>query len=868
LTKPDVSEKAAGGAFFEGEQMDSKFAQPTPPPWSLPAERVFDLLRSSPLGLSGAAAGERLEKFGPNQLESREAATPLRLFLNQFKSPLVLILVFAALVSILTGEWIDATIILLIVLASSVMGFVQEYRAGHAVEKLRQRVKLKVSVLRDDRPQMIPAEEVVPGDVLLLSAGCIIPADAGVFQADDFFVNQAVLTGETFPVEKKAEAVSADAPLTERSNCVFMGTNVRSGSARAVVFETGTRTAFGRIAEKLTLRPPETEFERGIRRFGGMLTQVMMVLVLVVFAVNVALQKPAIDSLLFSVALAVGIAPELLPAIIGITLSQGAQAMAKRGVIVRRLSAIENFGNMDVLCTDKTSTLTLGVVNLDGALDPRGEESEKVFLYAYLNARFQTGLSNPLDEAILAKFQPDIGNFFKTEEIPYDFVRKRLSIAVRDASQDKQTYTLITKGALDNVVAVCASLSAGPGTIPLDEENRAGLQKRFAEWSDKGYRVLGLATKEVAPQAEYPVEEESGMTFAGFLLFFDPPKPDALQTIADLTRLGVTLKVITGDNRRVAIHVAQITGLPVTGVVTGADLNRMGDEALWRQADRANLFVEVDPNQKERIISALRKTGHVVGYLGDGINDAPALHAADVGISVDSAVDVAKEAADFVLLERGLDVLRQGIEQGRRTFANTLKYVFTTTSANFGNMFSMAGLSLFLPFLPLLPKQILLNNFLSDLPALTIAGDNIDRELVDRPRRWDVAFIRNFMIVFGLISSAFDYLTFGILLLILHVSEDSFRTGWFVESLFTELFILLVVRTRRPLFKSRPGKWLWISTLLVGIVALVLPYLPGVGPIFGFVAIPIPMMAILLGITALYVVVNEIAKRIFFRRMP
>jgi Mg2+-importing ATPase len=846
--------------------MDSGSPPPAAPPWSLSPQELFASLRSSPQGLSGESAKERLETFGPNALKSREKATPFLLFLDQFRNPLVLILVFAAFVSILTGEWIDATIILLIILASSILGFIQEYGASNAIEKLRRRVQLKVTVLRDGDPQAVSAEEVVPGDVVLLSAGCIIPADGAVFAADDFFVNQAVLTGETFPVEKQTGAVPARSTLTERSNCVFMGTNVRSGSARVVVFETGTRTAFGRIAEKLTLRPPETEFERGIRQFGGMLTQVMMVLVLVVFAVNVILQKPPIDSLLFSVALAVGIAPEMLPAIISITLSQGAQAMARRGVIVRHLSAIENFGNMDVLCTDKTNTLTLGVVRLDGALDPRGQASDEVFLHAYLNAHFQTGLSNPLDQAILEEARPDIGRFEKTEEIPYDFVRKRLSIAVRDSSGNKGTYTLITKGAFDKVLDVCVSLRAGGKTVPMDAENRDALREKFSAWSDQGFRVLGVAVKEVPPREKYPLEEERGMTFAGFLLFFDPPKPDVREAIADLTRLGVTLKVITGDNRRVTLHVAQTTGLDVTGMLTGADLDEMHDEALWRQADRANLFVEVDPNQKERIITALQKTGHVVGYLGDGINDAPALHAADVGISVDAAVDVAKEAADFVLLERGLDVLRQGIEQGRRTFANTLKYVFITTSANFGNMFSMAGLSLFLPFLPMLPKQILLNNFLTDIPALTIAGDSTDPELVNKPHHWNVAFIRDFMVVFGLISSAFDYLTFGILLLVLRTGEETFRTGWFIESLLTELVILLVVRTRRPMFKSRPGKWLWISTAVVGAVALLLPYLPETGILFGFVPLPPLTMAIMLAVTGLYTAVNEAAKKIFYRR--
>ncbi len=823
-------------------------------------------MQSSPQGLSSAAAQQRLEQDGRNVLQAQKKDTPLWLFLNQLKSPLVLILVFAAIISIITGELVDAAIILAIVFASAVLGFIQEYNASNAVEKLRSRVTLKANVLRDGKPQSIQAEEVVPGDVAMLSAGSLIPADGLVIASDDFFVNQAVLTGETFPVEKKPGRAPERASLTERTNSVFMGTSVRSGTARILVASTGPATTFGQIAKQLTLRPPETEFERGIRRFGNMLTQVMTLLVLIVFAINVILNKPPIDSLLFAVALAVGVAPELLPAIISITLSRGAQEMSKRGVIVRQLASIENFGSMDTLCTDKTGTLTLGVVKLDGAFDPQGAASERAFLYAYLNAHYQTGLSNPLDEAITALAQPDIGAYIKTEEIPYDFVRKRLSIAVKDTRQPGEANLLITKGAFDNVLAACKYLAMDGRELPLDDAGRNALQEKFAGWSDQGFRVLGLATKSVPPQPEYSEEEESGMTFQGFLLFFDPPKPDAHKAIEDLRKLGVDLKIITGDNRRVALHVAKATGLEITGLITGADLNQLGDEALWQQAGRANLFAEVDPNQKERIISALRKTGHVVGYMGDGINDAPALHSADVGISVDTAVDVAKEAADFVLLEQSLDVLRQGIEQGRKTFANTLKYIFTTTSANFGNMFSMAGLSLFLPFLPLLPKQILLNNFLSDFPAMTIAGDEVDPELVDRPRRWNVNFIRNFMIVFGLISSVFDYITFGTLLLILRAGEDQFRTGWFIESLFTELFILLVVRTRRPLFKSKPGRLLWISTLLVGVAALALPYLPLAGEIFGFVPLPPLMMGLLIAITLLYVLANEAVKQVFFRR--
>ncbi len=824
-------------------------------------------VQSTPRGLSRASAQERLQRLGRNELRSREEASPVGLFLGQLKSPLVLILVFAAVISILTGEWIDASIILTIVVASAALGFIQEFNAGHAVDKLRRRVRLTVTAVRDGEATAIPAEEVVPGDIVVLAAGSIIPADGVIVEADDFFVNQAVLTGETFPVEKRPGSVPPQASLAERSNCVFMGTNVRSGRGRFLVVETGRGTAFGQIAERLTLRPPETEFERGIRQFGGMLTQVMMALVLVVFAINVILHKPAIESLLFAVALAVGVAPELLPAIISITLSKGAQSMARKGVIVRQLASIENFGSMDVLCTDKTGTLTRGVVSLDGALDPRGNESDRVLLYAYLNSHYQTGLPNPLDEAILARARPEISGFVKTEEIPYDFVRKRMSVAVRDTARNSLTNLLITKGAFDQVLEACTHVQEGDQTLPCGPVERRALQARFADWSDQGFRVLGVAIKQVAPQPEYAVAEEADMTFAGFLLFFDPPKPDAQKAIADLMDLGVTLKVITGDNRRVAEHVARTTGMTVTGIVTGAELHQMRDEALWRRADQANLFVEVDPNQKERIISALHKTGHVVGYMGDGINDAPALHTADVGISVDTAVDVAKEAADFVLLEQSLDVLRQGIQQGRQTFANTLKYVFTTTSANFGNMFSLAGLSLFLPFLPLLAKQILLNNFLSDFPAMALATDEVDPELVARPRRWDVAFIRRFMFTFGLVSSVFDYLTFGVLLLILRASEDQFRTGWFIESLLTELFILLIVRTRRPLFRSRPGRLLWVSTVLVGAAGLVLPYIPGLGAAFGFVPLPALMMALLMTITLLYIVANEAAKRAFYRQV-
>jgi len=690
-----------------------------------------------------------------------------------------------------------------------------------------------------------------------------------------------VLTGETFPVEKKPGLVAGKASLAERINCVFMGTNVRTGSGRVLIVQTGAATAYGQISERLSLRPPETEFERGIRHFGYLLTQVMMMLVLVVFAINVFFQRPAVDSLLFAVALAVGMTPELLPAIISINLAKGAQTMAAHGVIVRRLESIENFGSMDVLCTDKTGTLTEGVVRLDGALDVHGQPSAEVFRYAYLNAYFQTGLTNPLDEAITAQTYrdgpygrpPDAHQYQKIDEIPYDFVRKRLSVVVQNVgAQHVVPPQMITKGALENVLAVCTQAQGGPGIVPLDKEHQTEIEQRYVEWSGQGLRVLGVASKALPlPEGEdephtYSRDDERDLVFTGFLLFFDPPQPGVQETITDLAELGVQLKIITGDNKLVALHTSEVVGMKVTGVLTGAELDNLGDEALWQLAVRTNLFVEVDPNDKERIILALQKMGHVVGYMGDGINDAPALHAADVGISVDKAVDVAREAADLVLLEQDLEDLRRGIVLGRITFANSLKYVFTTTSANFGNMFSMAGASLFLPFLPLLPKQILLNNFLSDFPAMTIATDSVDDELVQKPRRWDIKFIRDFMAIFGLVSSVFDYLTFGTLLFIVRAAPDQFRTAWFVESLMTELFIALVVRTRKPFFKSKPGKYLWISTLLVAVGTVLIPYLP-VSGLLGFTPLPLSVMLTVLGITALYIIASEAAKKLFYARV-
>jgi Mg2+-importing ATPase len=643
-----------------------------------------------------------------------------------------------------------------------------------------------------------------------------------------------------------------------------MGTNAVSGTARVLIVETGRDTVFGQTAQRLSLREPETEFERGVSRLSMLLTQVMLVIVVLVLAANLYLKRPLMDSLLFSLALAVGLTPELLPAIISITLSHGARQMAAKGVIVRRLNAIENLGSMDVLCTDKTGTLTQGVVNLDGALDQAGETSPSVLRYAALNAHLQTGLSNALDlaiEAYAAGAGVDISTESKADEIPYDFVRKRLSVVSQDANGQR---TLITKGALGPVLDVCANVIDGGGPIPLDAARRAAIKDAAGAAGAKGFRVLGVAIRAVdAPAGAYTREDERDMTFVGTLQFFDPVKADAVQVIADLARRGVELKIISGDSVQVARHVAEGVGLPLADVLTGKQLHDLSDDALWHLADRTSVFAEVDPNQKERIILALRKGLHVVGYMGDGINDAPALHAADVGISVDTAVDVAKEAADIVLLRKDLSVLLDGIDEGRRTFANTLKYVLTTVSANFGNMFSMAGASLLLPFLPLLAPQILLNNFLSDIPSTTIASDNVDPEWVERPRRWSTSFIRDYMILFGLVSSIFDFATFGTLLYLFKTTEAQFHTGWFIESLLSELVIALVVRTRHLFLRSRPGRLLLVTTLVFCAITLVLPYLP-FSRAFGFEPLPAPLLLAVVGLTALYVLVVEVAKKAFY----
>ena len=836
------------------------------PYWSEDASTLAARFGGGLDGLTSDRAAELLSQVGPNSVEDAPSLSGLRLFVRRFESPLVLILAFAAAMSLVLQQWVDAGIILAIVVGSSLLSFFQEYRASTAVEELKKRLALTARVQRDGIERALPVGLIVPGDLILLSAGNLIPADGRVIEAQDFLVSEASMTGESFPVEKRSGQVHADSPITERTNTVFLGASVRSGTAKVLAVHTGRRTEFGTIAARLRARPPETDFARGVRQFGYLLIRVMVVIVLFVLSVNLLIGRPVIESLLFAVALAVGLSPELLPAIISVTLSAGARAMSKRGVIVRRLDAIENLGSMNVLCTDKTGTLTEGTIVLHDVLDGTNRPSGAVRLLAFLNASFETGIENPLDAAIVAAGKTaglSTAGYAKIDEIPYDFVRRRLTIVLVPGGTAR--HLMVTKGAFAEILETCTAVDSGGEDLPMDPARRAALEAIFKAKSAEGLRVLAVATRSFDPQKDYDRDDERGMTFRGFLVFHDPPKADASQAIGDLARLGIAIKVISGDNRYVTAHVAEAVGLNATAMLTGEAIAAMGDEALWHLAPRTDLFVEIDPQQKERIVRALQRTGHSVGYLGDGINDAPALHTADVGISVAEAVDVARESADIILLNRDLDVLRAGVEDGRRTFANTLKYISITTSANFGNMVSMALATPLLPFLPLVAKQILLNNFLSDVPSIAISSDNVDPERVTHPQRWNIEAIQKFMIVFGLISSVFDLITFGLLLWVFHADEAKFQTSWFMISLLTELAVVLFLRTHRPAFRSRPSQLLLWSTLTVLILTFAIPYLGTLSSVFGFVPLSAGQLMGIVVILIGYIVATEVTKAWFFR---
>jgi Mg2+-importing ATPase len=829
--------------------------------WNLTPDNLIKILETTFEGLTNDQAERRRSTYGLNVIKPKRKTDILTLLVSQFKNPIIILLFISVILSMFFGDILDALIIFFILLLSSFLGFWQEKKATDVVARLLSLIQPKVSILRENKIVEISYENLIPGDIIMLSAGKMIPADCLIIESKDLFVNEAALTGESFASEKSSIVLPKDTKLKDRQNVLFFGTNVVSGNAKAIIVKTGKNTEFGKISERLKLRAPETDFERGVRRFGYLLIQITTFFLIVIFLINLLFNRPLVDSFLFALALAIGLTPQLLPAIISLTLSKGANRMLKLKVLVKRLNSIENFGSMNVLCSDKTGTLTEGKISLNSFIDLNREEDKNIFLFAYLNAYFQTGYYNPIDEAIVEYQKMDISNYTKLDEIPYDFVRKRLSILVKD----KNSAYFITKGALNNVLEVCSHIKLSDNEIIKIEEKENQILDIFENLSSNGFRVLGIAYREYKDKNFIFKEDENDLIFLGFLSFYNPPKPKVKETLEELSNLGINVKVITGDNKLVAISLFRQLGRGEVKILTGPEIRLMTDEALMNQINNVDIYAEVEPNQKERLIIALRKSGNVVGYIGDGINDATALHAADVSISVEEAVDVAKEAADIVLLEKDLNVILQGVKEGRKTFSNTLKYILITTSANFGNMFSMAGASLFLPFLPILPKQILLMNFITDIPALNIASDNVDVEEIKYPRKWNIKFIRKFMITFGLVSSIFDVLTFLILIFLLNSTEIQLRTAWFLESSITELLILVIIRTRRIFYKSRPSKLLIYSIIIVLGLLFIFPYTP-LNEIFGFIPLPISFILMIIGISIAYLLINEISKKIFYRK--
>ena len=832
--------------------------------WDVPLPELLERLKATPTGLTTAEASRRLILYGPNSMVRESRFATLIIFLRFFANPLVVILLVASTISWTLGDPISGMIIISMVLLSVGLNFFMEFQARHAVEEIQKQVASTAAVIRDGREQELPVAELVPGDVIHLKAGDLVPADARLLEGKDLQVRESALTGESLPVEKLSrDLLEGKNGIADAKNSVFLGTAVQTGLAKAVIVSTGENTELGEIARRLTSKPPETEFGRGIRNFGLMITRVVMLLVLFVLLVNLILHRPLIDSFLFSVALAVGMTPEMMPMIITITLAQGARRMAKKKVLVKQLAAIEDFGSLTILCSDKTGTLTEGEIVLDRHVDVQGADDENVLRYVYINSFFQAGIKSPMDDAVLKHGHPQITEYEKVDEIPFDFNRKRLSVAVR---QGEDTL-LVTKGEAENIFAICQTVMIKGSPQPFDDTLRAQAAATFQKLSADGYRTLGVAVAKVAKQETYTVAAEKDMTLEGFAAFLDPPKQEVKSVLDALKGNGVSVVVMTGDNQYVTQKVARDVGLPADLIVTGNQVDQMDDAALGVHAERNAIFARVSPTQKNRIILALKARGHVVGYIGDGINDAPSLHSADVGISVMNGVDVAKDAAKVILLEKDLAVLNDGILEGRRSFANIMKYIVMGTSSNFGNMFSMAAASLFLPFLPMLPTQILLNNFLYDASQISIPSDNVDAALLHRPKRWQIAFIRQFMMIVGPISSLYDFLTFGVLLWMFQAASNAplFRTAWFVESLATQTLVVFVIRTAGNPFRSLPSRPLLLAILSIVGIATAIPYTP-LGTLLGFTALPASLLLAIGLLAATYLLLVQFVKTWFYRR--
>lgn len=833
-------------------------------PWSIPIEKALRLFQTDPRGLWQDEIDKRRQIFGPNELAGEKETHILIEFFSKFLDPLILILLFASLISAVLGELANFIIISVMVTMSVVLDFYQEHQARAAAKKLREKVSLKANVIRNGTKQDINATELVPGDLIHLSAGDIVPADARLIESRDLLVNQSSLTGESFPQEKNDHVLKIKSPeVSQINNMVFMGTSAIQGEALALVVATGKDTKFGQIAKNLTQNRPPTEFEVGIHHFGIFLMRLTLILVIFVFFANAISRHQVIDSFLFALALAVGLTPELLPIVITVNLSRGATRMAKKGVIVKNLPSIQNLGGMQVLFTDKTGTLTQDKIHLERYEDVYGKENQKVIHYGFLNSFYQSGLKNPLDNAILSHREVSTAGYQKADEIPFDFIRKRLSVIVKE----KDKITLITKGTPEGILGLSGHYFFAGKNHVLSSSIKEKVTDRFRDFSQKGYRVLAVAYKEIEKKTKYEPQDENNLILLGLMAFLDPAKTDADDAIRILRSHGVEVKILTGDNEIVTAKICSDIGLPVKGTILGGALENLTSDELFKVARDNTIFARLNPNQKESLILSMKQHGIGVGFLGDGINDAPSLRAADVGISVENAVDVAREAADLILLSKDLHVLKDGLIEGRKTFVNVMKYIMMGTSSNFGNMASVAVVSLFLPFLPMLPIQILLNNFLYDLSQIFLSSDNVDAESVTKPAVWNIHFINKFTLIFGPISSIFDFLTFGLLLYVFKASIPLFQTGWFIESLVTQTLIIFSIRTRvQPFYKSKPSQALFWGAISILIFSLIVPFITPLANIFGFVPPPAQFYLILIVFVLAYFTLVEKTKSWFYSR--
>lgn len=832
--------------------------------WSYDVDEVLKTIETSKNGLSTEQANERIEKLGQNLFEEKKSASKLMVFINQFKNPITMILIFAAILSIFLKDYSDGIIILIIIMISALLSYNHESKANDAVKKLLSTVSVTSAVLRDGKFQELDNFKLTVGDIISVKTGDMIPADCLLIEENSLSMDESSLTGETFPVEKNVEKLEEKTALSQRKNSLWMGTHVISGSGKAVIVNLAKDSEFGKITESLDETETDTDFERGIKDFGNLILQVTTILIGLIFLFNIILNKPFLESFMFALALSVGLTPQMLPAIISVNLSQGAKRMSAQGVIVKKLNSIENFGSMTVMCSDKTGTITKGQVKLESAMDNTGKKSETLVKLAAINSYFQEGYTNPIDQAILDENKNDFSKYEKLFEIPYSFENKLLSVIVNTNNDLSDENIMITKGALTSVINVCSTYQDDSGNSGNIEEIKSEIMDLFEKYSSQGYRILGLAYKNIDQENDVSKQKAENLIFRGLLLFIDPLKDDIKDVIEQMNSLGVSLKMITGDNHLIAKNIGSKVGLNPDKILLGEDLNSYSLSQLNKKIMDIDIFAEISPNQKEKIILAYKQAGEIVGYMGDGINDAPAIKQADVGISVDTAADTAKDAASIVLLENSLKVLVSGIKEGRRTFINTLKYIFVATSANFGNMFSMAGASLFLKFLPLLPKQILLTNLFTDFPSLQIASDSVDEDWLQSPVTWDMKFIKRFMIIFGITSSVFDYITFVVLLLLFKANEQFFQTGWMLESVISAMVVMLIVRTKRPVIKSKPSNKLLLAIVLVAIALIAIIYSP-INTYLGLIALPVQALLSMLAISLIYALTAEIFKKQFYK---